>query len=204
MRAVMPVIPPFVRAWRQRTGEDRWDEMWDGVLHMAPSPNRFHQDLEAEMLVWLRTHWAKPRGNKVYPQINVASIGGWPNKNYRIPDLVLLTPDRFHIDRNEYFEGPPTVVVEIHSPGDESYEKLLFYAELGVPEVWIINRDSREPEVFALSAPGREIGYTSTPANPKGWLASRATGILLRSGPANKLVMQIEGNDSTRRELPDE
>ena len=42
------------------------------------------------------------------------------------------------------------MVVEIQSPGDETYEKLPFYAELGVSEVWIINRDSRSIEVYAL------------------------------------------------------
>jgi Uma2 family endonuclease len=60
----------------------------------------------------------------------VAPPGGWPD-NHRIPDLVLLTPARFAIDRNEYFEGAPDVVVEIRSPGDESYEKRDFYAALG-------------------------------------------------------------------------
>ena len=40
----------------------------------------------------------------------------WPN-NYRIPDLVLLTPERFDIDCNEYFDGGPDAVVEIRSPG---------------------------------------------------------------------------------------
>jgi hypothetical protein len=57
--------------------------------------------------------------------INLALLESWPH-NYRIPDLVLLTPDRFHIDRDEYFEGAPTAVIEIRSPGDESIEKLPF------------------------------------------------------------------------------
>ena len=55
-------------------------------------------------------------------------------KNYRIPDLVLLTPDRFHIDKCDYMAGAPLVCVEIFSPDDESYEKLPFYASLGVPD----------------------------------------------------------------------
>ena len=40
MRAVMPTLLPDVMALRKRTGADRWDEIWDGVLHMAPMPNR--------------------------------------------------------------------------------------------------------------------------------------------------------------------
>ena len=124
MRAVMPEVPPDILAWRKRTGADRWDEMWEGVLHMALLPNREHQDLEWAMEHYVRRHWAQPRRAKVYHNINLAAPGGWPN-NYRIPDLLLLTLERFAIDRNEYFEGAPAVVVEIRSPGDESvYEEL--------------------------------------------------------------------------------
>ena len=165
---------------------------------MPPSPNREHQELEGELETWLRTFWSKPRGAKVYHQINVSPPGRWPD-SYRIPDLVLLLPDRFDIDRNEYFEGAPTVVVEIHSPGDEAFEKLPFYAELGVPEVWIINRDSREPRVSLL----QENEYRQQTAGEDGWISSKTTGILLRSQPGGKLVIQLAGEAQTRRELPE-
>lgn len=164
---------------------------------MPPAPNREHQDLEWEIEAWLRGSWAKPRGNRVFHQINVASEGGWP-QDYRIPDLVLLTPDRFHIDRNEYFEGPPTAVVEIHSEGDEAYEKLDFYARIGVPEVWIIDRDSRVPEVYTLE--GGE--YVRQRPDEDGWLTSRAAGIELRAGPHETLALQISGRPETRGVLP--
>jgi len=199
MKAVMPEVPPDILQWRKRTGIDRWDEMWEGVLHMPPMPNRYHQDLEWAMETWLRTFWARPRGNRVYHQINLASVGGWPN-NYRIPDLVLLTPDRFEIDLNEYFEGPPTAVVEIHSPGDEAYEKFDFYAALGVPEVWVIQRDTRAPEVYTLA--GGE--YEQRPADPAGWLHGAATAIQLRGDPAGKLAMQIAGEPDTLRLVPED
>src|SRR5262245_38291646 len=118
MRVVMPVALPEVVAMRQRTGADRWDEMWEGVLHMPPMPNRQHQDFEFDLEAYLRRHWARALGAKVYHGINLASPGGWPD-DFRVPDLVLLTPERFAIDHNEYFEGAPDAVVEIHSPGDE-------------------------------------------------------------------------------------
>ena len=124
MKAVMPEVPQHVLQWRKRIGADQWDEMWEGVLHMAPSPNRDHQDFEFELEAWLRKHWATPNGCRVYHQINISDPGTWPN-NYRIPDLVLLTPERFDIDCNSYFDGGPDAVVEIHSPGDEAYEKVV-------------------------------------------------------------------------------
>ncbi|MCZ6795223.1 MAG: Uma2 family endonuclease, partial [Planctomycetota bacterium] len=117
MKAVIAKIPDSLLAWRSRTGADRWDENWEGVLHMPPMPNRDHQNFEWSLETYLRLRWARPQGCKVFHQINLSSLGGWPD-DYRIPDLVLLTPDRFDVDRNEYFEGPPSAVVEIRSPDD--------------------------------------------------------------------------------------
>ncbi len=196
MKAVMPSLLPDVQAMRKKTGADRWDEVWEGVLHMPPMPNRDHQDLEWALETYLRLHSAPSRQAKVYHQINLAAIDGWA-KNYRIPDLVLLLPERFAIDRNEYFEGAPDVVVEIQSPGDETCEKLPFYRDLGVPEVWVIQRDSRQPEVHVLKR-GR---YKKQAATAQGWIRSPGTGIEL-AGQEGKLAMRLAGDDSTRQDLP--
>jgi Uma2 family endonuclease len=199
MKAVMSTIPPDIAAWRKKTGADQWDEMWQGVLHMAPAPNRTQQELEWALETYLRLHWAPTCQGKVYHQINVASLGGWPN-DYRIPDLVLLLPPRFAIDRNEYFEGAPDVVVEIHSPGDEAYEKLPFYRDLGVPEVWIIHRDTCEPEIHTLQK-GR---YRKQRPRAGGWLPSKTTGLELQHLSSNKLALRLAGDETTRREVPEE
>lgn len=199
MRAVMYEIPPDLLAWRKCTGADRCDEMWEGVLHMAPSPNREHQDLEGALETYLRLRWARPHHARVYHQINLTPPGGWPN-NYRIPDLILLTPARFAIDHNEYFEGAPDVVVEIRSPGDASYDKLPFYAALGIPEVWIIQRQSKEPEVYVL----RGNTYQLRAAGQDGWILSALTGLELRAGAPGKLAIRLAGDDTTREDLPEE
>jgi Uma2 family endonuclease len=199
MKAVMPSVPSNILEWRKQTGAHRYDEMWEGVLHMPPMPNRFHQDLEGSMEAYLRFRWARPRGAKVYHQINLATIGGWPN-NYRIPDLLLLNPERFAIDRIEYFEGAPSVVVEIFSPGDETYDKFPFYAELGVPEVWVIHRDTGEPEIYTL----RRRKYRKVRPAANGWFRSRETGIELRQGKSGKLAIRLAGDESTRQDLPDD
>ncbi len=198
MRAVMCAVVPDVLAWRKETGADRYDEMWEGVLHMPPMPNRDHQDLEGAAEAWLRRYWAPLYRARVFHQINLAAIGGWPKRDYRIPDLVLLKPDRFRIDHNEYFEGAPNVVVEIHSPDDESYEKLSFYARLGVPEVWIIDRDTRVPEVYLL----RRGRYRKQKVGARGWIRSPETGVELRAGKSGKLAIRLAGDDSTLEALP--
>jgi Uma2 family endonuclease len=195
----MPVAFPDLLERRKQTGADQWDEMWDGVLHMPPMPINEHQDLEGDLERYLRQHWARPRKAKVYHTVNLASVGGWP-KDYRIPDLLLLTRDRFSINRKLYFEGAPNVVVEIHSPGDEAYEKLPFYAELGVPEVWIVHRDTKEPEVYLLKR-GR---YKEQPSEAGGRVRSPATGVEMRAGKRNKLAIRLAGDDGTREYLPED
>jgi Uma2 family endonuclease len=197
MKAVMANVPEHILEWRRRTGADQWDEMWEGVLHMAPSPNRDHQDFELSLAMWLRLHWAEPNGCRVYHQINVSEPGTWPN-NYRIPDLVLLTPSRFHIDCNEYFDGGPDAVVEIHSPGDEAYDKLEFYAKLDVLEVWIIDRDTKRPEILALA--GDE--YRARPPVAAGWIRSDVAGIEIRGTADDKLEIRIAGRTETQARLP--
>jgi Uma2 family endonuclease len=199
MKAVVADVPEMLMQWRARSGADQWDEMWEGVLHMPPVPNREHQDFEFGLEAWLRQHWARPRGNKVYHQINLSGRSDWTH-DYRIPDLVLLTPARSHIDRNEYFQGPPEVVVEIHSPDDEAYEKLPFYAKLGVPEVWILDRDSKTPEVFIL----REGEYRQQPPDASGWVASPATGIETRAESGGKLAIRLAGDAGTLALLPED
>jgi Uma2 family endonuclease len=160
-------------------------------------PNRFHQDIEGALETFLRSIWAPRAKAKVYHQINLASIGGWP-KNYRIPDLLIVLPERFAIDRNEYFEGPPNVVVEIHSPEDESYDKLPFYEKLGVLEVWIIDRDTCEPEIYQL----KRNRYRKVAASEEGWFRSAETGLEMRRGVGTKLSVRLAGDETTRQELP--
>ena len=67
-------------------------------------------------------------------------------------------------------------MVEIRSPGDETMEKLPFYARLGVPEVWVVDRDTRQPELYVLRS-GR---YERQSPAADGWLHSDATGVELR------------------------
>jgi Uma2 family endonuclease len=198
MRAVMLAVPEDLLALRKRNGADRNDEMWDGVLHLALLPTRAQQDLEGSLELYLRRSWAPERGARAYHQIALTPVGGWP-KNYRVPDLVLLLPHRFAIDRNEYFEGAPSAVVELRSPDDESYEKLPFYFDLGVPEVWIIDRDTKFPELYV---PGRKKYRLARP-NRAGWLVGPETQVELMHQPPDRLAVRVGGDEAGRRALPE-
>ncbi len=47
MKAVALEVSDEELAWRRRTGIDRYDEMWEGVLYMAPAPAYEHPSTNA-------------------------------------------------------------------------------------------------------------------------------------------------------------
>jgi Uma2 family endonuclease len=125
---------------RRRLGQDMFDEVWDGVLHMNPGPAGAHGRIESQLVVIL-SPLAEQAGLTSIVQFNV---GEGPD-NFRVPDIGL---HRAWQDRSFY----PTaaLVVEIVSPGDESYQKFDFYAAHGVDEVLIVDPQERRVHWFGL------------------------------------------------------
>lgn len=134
-------------AERQRAGAARWDEVWDGVVHMSPIPSIEHQREERDLLFAFYVLIHQSGIGEVFHQVNVADpVKGMDD--YRVPDLCVVLPEsQAKIERN-YIAGGPDLVVEIHSPDDETYEKLQWYAKQGVKEVLVIHRDTRKVELF--------------------------------------------------------
>jgi Uma2 family endonuclease len=196
MKAVMVEVPQHLLDERMRSGVDQWDEMWEGILHMNPPPEPDHQDLEYDLESWLRACWATRGNHLVRHQVALSpnDESNWTN-NYRTPDLVLVSRDRFHIIRKKYYHGAPDVAVEIRSPGDETYEKFTFYATLKIPELWVIDRDTKAAEMWVLH--GDE--YRRQAANAANWVISRATGVQLRQAAEGKLELCLDGDETTRR-----
>ena len=199
MRAVILDMPQHWLDERRRSGAERFDEMWEGVLHVSPSPNFYHQSFVLDLAAFLKRHWAKPGGGQAIHEINVVhpdDEADWIN-NYRIPDIVLLSPDRLAFNRNTYILGAPLVCVEIRSPRDESYEKLDFYVRLGVPEVWIIDRDTKVPTLFALT----DTEYREVMPDADGWVISAAVGARMRATVGGQLAIRLDSGAGA--EVPD-
>jgi Uma2 family endonuclease len=200
MRAIIAEMPTrwLEERWNSEAGQ--WDEVWDGVLHMPPAPNIMHQRLEGQLYAYLLAYWGRPRRWRVYYQINLThpDTPDW-TKNYRIPDLVLLDPPRFGIERGSHMAGAPLAVVEIRSPGDETDDKFPFYAALGVPEVWAVHRDGSRPEVWTLTG---DV-YQLVSADADGWLIGPATGVRLQHA-GGKLRVQVGDDSATLADLPDD
>jgi hypothetical protein len=103
MEAVIKEMPKHWLEERRNSDASRWDEMWKGVLHMSPSPNVPHQELEGDFLVLLKRHWAKPTGGRALHNVNLTTPedeADW-TLNYRVPDILLLSPDRLRLKNIE-------------------------------------------------------------------------------------------------------
>lgn len=139
--AVIPLtdVDPELLAFREERGLDRFDEVWDGVLHMVPPPHDEHVQIGVRLIAFL------------FPLTEAAGLllgyeeglippeePGW--NNYRVPDLMVFRPA---IRTHRGAEGAADLVIEIRSPGDESFEKLPFYEHLGTREALIIDRRTK-------------------------------------------------------------
>ena len=136
-------VPEHLLQERSRLGHDRRDEMWEGVLHMVPQPLSSHQLLGARLLVAL-TPAADARGLLASYETSLFRPGT-EQSDYRVPDLFVARPE-FVSERG--IEGRDELVIEILSPGDESHEKLPFYARVGCQEVLLIDRDTLALELY--------------------------------------------------------
>lgn len=190
VKAVMLDVSPEELARRKLTGVDRRDEMWEGVLHMAPAPSREHQRILDDLIIFLRPLLKKRGRGTLQSGINVFDEVS-PRENYRIPDLTFVASGRESVLAEDGIRaGGPDAVIEIRSPGDESYDKLPFFASLAVREVIVIDRDTKKPEIFRLAG----SQYVAVAIDREGWLESETLRVRLRQTPGS-LVLAIEDMD---------
>jgi len=142
---VVGTPPPEVQELierRRRSGLDRLDEVWEGVLHMVPAPSGAHADV-TQQLAELLGPLARTAG--LFPRMAEFNLGE-SEQDFRVPD------GGVHRERSLGVWHPTAaLVVEIVSPGDETWEKLGFYAEHAVDEVLIVDPATRTVDWLALA-----------------------------------------------------
>ncbi len=197
MKAVVLQVPEAELARRRRSGIDRYDEMWEGVLHMAPAPAVEHQRILSALDRFLGPLCdARARG-VVAPGINVFS-DAMSSEDYRIPDLTFVSAHRRHIVAPDGTRGGgPDAVIEVRSPQDETYDKLPFYAGLAVREVIVVQRDSREPEIYRLAG----SQYVAVAKDGEGWLSSDVLKVRFRLSDSTRLIVEDLDDRSARTEI---
>jgi Uma2 family endonuclease len=126
---------------RQRSGLDRLDEVWEGVLHMVPAPGFGHATLTQQLAEQL----GRPaRDAGLIPTMGEFNLGE-DEHDFRVPDGGLHRPGA-----GGTWLPTAALVVEIVSPGDESWEKLPFYAAHDVDEVLIVDPQKRSVDWLSL------------------------------------------------------
>ena len=142
MRTMLSDPPPAevqeVLALRRRNGADRHDEVWKGVLYMMPTPSGAHMDVQQQLAVLLD---GPARAAGLFPRLGGVNIGD--AEDYRVPDGVLQRERRPGV-----WHPTAALAVAILSPGDQSLDKLPFYADHQVDELLIV--DPRERSVAWL------------------------------------------------------
>jgi Uma2 family endonuclease len=128
---------------RRVSGLHRLDEVWEGVLHMVPAPSGAHAYIAQQLAVLLD---GPARAAGLVPAMHEINLGS-SQDDFRVPDGCLHR----EIPRETWF---PTaaLAVEIVSPGDESWQKLPFYAAHGVDEVLIVEPAEHAVHWLALAA----------------------------------------------------
>jgi len=140
MRVVILDAPEDLIAERHRLGHDRFDEVWEGEYHMVPFPTNEHQRVIMRLSLVLNP-LAEGAGLEVRTQFGLYDPDIPDHSSYRGPDVVLFLPEHA---TERGVEGRAELVIEVRSPGDESFAKLPFYERVGVQEFLIVDRDTKD------------------------------------------------------------
>jgi hypothetical protein len=168
---------------RRRWGAGRWDEMWNGVLHVVPMPSGAMQRFSTEFLATVAP-LAKARGLRPYYTLGLFRT----DDDYRVPRQSYCRPDQVQERGAEGAE----LVLEIRFDGDETYEKIDFYSERGVREMLVAHPKEGRIELFRAVG-GRLIRMQP---GPDGEHSSEVLGITLRTVDG-KLEITWDGGSAT-------
>jgi Uma2 family endonuclease len=144
-----PMMERRLKAEREASGLDRYDEVWEGVYMMAPLANTEHTELQFELAAAIKSALGRTPA-RISAGANVSDReDGWEH-NYRIPDVVVVFPGGAAHDCDTHWCGGPDFCAEIASPGDRSRDKIEFYAGIGVRELLLVNRGQWGLELYRL------------------------------------------------------
>ncbi|MBI3269285.1 MAG: Uma2 family endonuclease [Planctomycetes bacterium] len=193
MRAVQLCVSEAELRERHARGLDRFDEMWEGELHMVPPPSFEHQDMATELSYFFRLECRRLEHGRVVAGAGLHDPQN-PEKNYRAPDLTFVAAGNEKVISRRGIVGAADAVIELRSPDDETYEKFPFFARLGVRQVVVIDSENRRPEVYRLSR-GR---YVAVVPSKEGWLTAEVLRIRLRHEPRRRCVRVVAVDDPKR------
>ena len=133
---------------------DAIEEVVNGVIRIMPAPKWNHSEIVDNLCDLIRQ-----QVDKRVVKAKVSQFGLIIRKQpltSRVPDLAVFEIATV-VEQDGYIHSAPQLAVEVLSPANtrlERAEKLTDYAELGVPEVWVVAPEGRTVEVLYLEAGG--------------------------------------------------
>lgn len=127
-------------------------EIVDGVLYMAPAPNRGHQSAVGRVYRYLSVYVEDAGLGEVYIAPFDVELS---TRTVVQPDVVVVLNSQLHRITESRIIGAPDLVVEVSSPGTVGHDrdkKKHAYARSGVAEYWIVDPWSHTVEVLTLEA----------------------------------------------------
>src|SRR5262249_15346911 len=107
-------------------------------------------------------------------------------ESYRAPDIIAALKNGRAVACGTHLFGGPDFLIEVESPGDDTEEKVPFYAKIGVRELLIIHRDKRTLRL--LRHDGQDLVLVRPSAlEGKEWLASARLPLDLRPTVSNRV-----------------
>ncbi len=126
------------------------EEVVNGEICQWPPPKWIHAGIVENIADAMRTQVDRQR-----IKIRIALFGLVIRKRpltTRVPDLAVFDTASL-IEQDGYIHSAPLLIVEVLSRAKrpaERADKLADYAELGVPEVWVLSSESRSVEILLL------------------------------------------------------
>lgn len=182
VKEVRVLDPALCRAFireRQKRDIDTYDEVWEGVYVVPAQPTNPHQDLVTDLSGVLFTVIKLEGRGRVHAGANVSDRRKDWEFNHRAPDVVVVLQAGQAVDCGTHWLGGPDFIVEVRSPYDATEEKMPFYGRIGVREMLVIQRDTRELRLY------RHDGRQLVPVEPSAfeggkWLVSEVVPLAFR------------------------
>lgn len=174
------VVTDAVLDERRRLGIDKRDERWEGEWHLVNPPKNWHGDVAQDLLLALLP-LAAARGLRACGERGLFGA----DDDWRVPDLMVVRPGSEYGDAGM---ATAELVVEVRSPGDDSYKKLPFYGRR-VREALILHQDRR----VELYRPGPDGAMALVEPGPDGSVRSDVLDAALATVPGPRLRLTGAG-----------
>jgi len=136
-----------------RDTEERYEYI-DGEIYLLASPKTAHQKALTELFVIFYNWFQGKECTPLVAPYDITLKRNRENINVVQPDIMVICDLEEKLDENDYYQGVPTLVVEILSEGTRSKDlikKLDLYMSCDVGEYWIVNPVNREVTVYLFT-----------------------------------------------------